>query len=72
VPQFNKSSNGYILVYAIIMTLVFGTLLAFVSETLKDKQKAEVLIEKQKFILKAAYGEDGMAGIAKFFVAFPN
>lgn len=65
MPQFNKSSNGYILVYAIIMTLVFGTLLAFVSETLKDKQKAEVLIEKQKFILKAAYGEDGMAGIAK-------
>jgi Na+-transporting NADH:ubiquinone oxidoreductase subunit C len=65
VSQFNKNSNGYILVYAIIMTLVFGTLLAFVSETLKDKQKAEVLIEKQKFILKAAYGADGMEGIEK-------
>lgn len=65
MSQFNKNSNGYILVYAIVMTLIFGTLLAFVSETLKDKQKAEVLIEKQKFILKAAYGEAGMEGIAK-------
>ncbi len=47
------------------MTLIFGTLLAFVSESLKEKQKAEVLIEKQKFILKAAYGEEDMAKVAK-------
>lgn len=47
------------------MTLIFGTLLAFVSESLKEKQKAEVLIEKQKFILKAAYGEKGLDGVKK-------
>ncbi len=65
MSKLNKNSNGYILLYAVIMTLIFGTLLAFVSETLKDKQKAEVLIEKQKFILKAAYGDSVMAEIAK-------
>lgn len=63
--MLNKNSNSYILIYAVIMTLIFGTLLAFVSESLKEKQKAEVLIEKQSFILRAAYGEDGMADVKK-------
>jgi Na+-transporting NADH:ubiquinone oxidoreductase subunit C len=65
VSKLNKNSNAYILLYAVIMTLIFGTLLAFVSETLKDKQKAEVLIEKQKFILKAAYGDEVMSDVEK-------
>ena len=65
MSKLNKNSNMYILLYAVVMTLIFGTLLAFVSESLKEKQKAEVLIEKQKFILKAAYGEDGLAGVEK-------
>ena len=65
MSKFNKNSNTYILLYAVIMTLVFGTLLAFVSESLKEKQKAEILIEKQKFILKAAYGEKGLEGVEK-------
>lgn len=39
------------------MTLVFGSVLAIVALVLKPKQDAEVLLEKQNFILKAALGE---------------
>jgi Na+-transporting NADH:ubiquinone oxidoreductase subunit C len=39
------------------MTLVFGSVLAVVALVLKPKQDAEVLLEKQNFILKAALGE---------------
>lgn len=39
------------------MTLVFGSVLALVALALKPKQDAEVLLEKQNFILKAALGE---------------
>lgn len=39
------------------MTVVFGSVLAIVALVLKPKQDAEVLLEKQNFILKAALGE---------------
>jgi Na+-transporting NADH:ubiquinone oxidoreductase subunit C len=39
------------------MTLVFGSVLAIVALVLKPKQDAEVLLEKQNFILKAALGD---------------
>jgi Na+-transporting NADH:ubiquinone oxidoreductase subunit C len=47
-----------------MLTLVCGTLLACVSEGLKDRQKAEVLLEKQKFILNAGMGADKLAGLS--------
>ena len=43
------------------MTLVFGSVLAVVALALKPKQDAEVLLEKQNFILKAALGEKAMS-----------
>ncbi len=44
--------------FAIGMTLILGTALAFVSESLKDKQRAEREFERKKFILSAALGTD--------------
>jgi len=64
VSKLNRNSNGYIFGYAIILTLVCGTLLAFVSEGLKDRQKAAVLVEKQKFILKAGLGANSLDGLS--------
>ena len=63
MSKLNRNSNGYIFGYAILLTLVCGTLLAFVSEGLKDKQKAAVLVEKQKFILKAGLGASSLEGL---------
>ena len=63
MSKLNKNSNGYIFGYAIMLTLVCGTLLAFVSEGLKDRQKAAKLLEKQQFILKAGMGADALAGM---------
>jgi Na+-transporting NADH:ubiquinone oxidoreductase subunit C len=64
VSKFNKNSNGYIFGYAILLTLICGTLLAFVSEGLKERQKAAVLVEKQKFILKAGLGANSLDGLS--------
>ena len=64
MSKLNRNSNGYIFGYAIILTLVCGTLLAFVSEGLKDRQKAAVLVEKQKFILKAGLGANSLDGLS--------
>ena len=46
-----------------MLTLVCGTLLACVSEGLKDRQKAAMLLEKQQFILKAGMGADALDGM---------
>jgi Na+-transporting NADH:ubiquinone oxidoreductase subunit C len=62
VSKLNKNSTGYIFGYAVLLTLVCGTLLAFVSESLKEKQKAAVLVEKQKFILRAGLGSSVLEG----------
>ena len=53
MSKLNKNDNKYIISYAIIMTLVFGSVLAIVALVLKPKQDAEVLLEKQNFILKS-------------------
>jgi len=66
VSKFNKNSNAYILTFAIGMTLILGTALAFVSESLKEKQQAEREFERKKFILSAALGTDNInAMVAK-------
>tara|TARA_B100001059_G_scaffold105121_1_gene104841 strand:+ start:2710 stop:3447 length:738 start_codon:yes stop_codon:yes gene_type:complete len=61
VSKFNKNGNNYIITYAVIMTLVFGSVLAVIAMVLKPKQDMEVLLEKQNFILKAALGEDAIS-----------
>lgn len=63
MSKLNRNSNGYIFGYAILLTLVCGTLLAFVSEGLKEKQKAAMLVEKQKFILRAGLGSNSLNGM---------
>jgi len=63
VSKLNKNSNGYIFGYAIMLTLVCGTLLAVVSQVLSDRQKAAKLLEKQKFILNAGMGAKQLQGL---------
>lgn len=58
MSKLNRNSNSYILIFAIAMTLVLGSALAFVSEGLKEKQQAEREFERKKFILSAALGTE--------------
>jgi Na+-transporting NADH:ubiquinone oxidoreductase subunit C len=46
-----RQSNGYIIMYSAILTVVCGGLLAFASEGLKDRQQANVLLEQKANIL---------------------
>jgi Na+-transporting NADH:ubiquinone oxidoreductase subunit C len=48
-----RQSNGYIVMYAAIITLVCGGLLAFASISLKDKQDANIALEQKKNILSS-------------------
>lgn len=58
MSKFNKDSGSYIFTFAVVMTLLLGAVLAFTSESLKDKQKAEREFERKKFILSAALGSE--------------
>lgn len=53
-----QRSNAYIFTYILILTLVSGVLLSFVSEMLKDRQKANIAFEKKKFILTTVMGQE--------------
>lgn len=46
-----RQSNSYILLYAAVLTLVCGGLLAFAAEGLKEKQQFNVALEQKKNIL---------------------
>ena len=54
-------SNGYTMIFAVIMVLVVGSLLAFLASSLKPSIKENERIEKQQNILYAmgVYEEDG-------------
>lgn len=49
----NKNSNGYIIIYATVMIVIVAVLLAFASLSLKDRQNANVRVEKQGAILSS-------------------
>ena len=49
----NTDSNGYTMAFATVMVLIVGTLLAFVSSSLKEKINENKRIEKQQNILYA-------------------
>ncbi|MFY0644563.1 MAG: NADH:ubiquinone reductase (Na(+)-transporting) subunit C [Bacteroidia bacterium] len=51
--------------FAIIMTVLLGAVLAFTSESLKEKQAAEREFERKKFILSAALGSEKIKTMAK-------
>jgi len=58
----NRESNAYTIIFAAIMVVVVGGLLAFVSEKLKPIQKANIKNEKMQNILQAI----GIEETAKF------
>lgn len=49
-----RQSNLYLVIYAAALTAICGALLAFTSESLKPKQKANQEIERKTIILKTA------------------
>ncbi|MDA9262365.1 NADH:ubiquinone reductase (Na(+)-transporting) subunit C [bacterium] len=51
--SINKEGNGYTLLFAIIMVVVVGGLLAYISSSLKPMQQANVKNEKMQNILQA-------------------
>lgn len=57
-----KSSNSYIMIFMIGLTVLSATLLAFVAESLKPMQTANKLLEKKKFILTTFMG-DSLVGL---------
>jgi Na+-transporting NADH:ubiquinone oxidoreductase subunit C len=58
VSKLNKNSSGYIFGFALLVILVCGVLLSLVSGALAEKQYEERELERKKFILKAALGDD--------------
>ena len=51
--KLNTNSNTYIIVYSTIMVLIVAFLLAFVSQTLKPMQDANVALDTEKQILNS-------------------
>ena len=50
---FNTNSNVYTILYSVILVVVVAFLLAFVYQVLKDRQDANVALDKKKQILYA-------------------
>lgn len=69
-----RQSNLYIVLYASVLTVVCGGVLALASEGLKEKQQANIDLEQKKNILSAVIelkdGEDISAVYAKKVKAF--
>ncbi|MBQ4223421.1 MAG: Na(+)-translocating NADH-quinone reductase subunit C, partial [Prevotella sp.] len=49
----NTNSNSYTIIYSAIMVVIVAFLLAFVYQTLKERQDANVALDKKKQILYA-------------------
>jgi Na+-transporting NADH:ubiquinone oxidoreductase subunit C len=56
VSKLNKNSDNYILIFAVVMTVVLGAVLSFVSLSLAGTQQAERDFEQKKFILLSVMG----------------
>ncbi len=65
MSKLNINSDRYILTFAIIMTIVLGTLLSLVALALADRQKAEKDFEQQKYILTSVLGSEKVGGMSK-------
>ena len=53
MSKLNTNSNAYIIIYSAILVIVVAFLLAFVSSSLKDKQEANVKLDKEKQVLNS-------------------
>lgn len=62
-----RQSNSYILIYSAILTIVCGGLLALTAEGLKDRQEANVELERKKNILATVIPLDENADIIKLY-----
>lgn len=51
MSKLNTNSNAYIIIYSALLVIVVAFLLAFVSSSLKDKQEANVKLDKEKQVL---------------------
>lgn len=60
----NRDSNGYTILFAVIMVVLVGGLLAYLATALKPAQEANVRNEKMQNILQAIGGEE-MASISR-------
>jgi Na+-transporting NADH:ubiquinone oxidoreductase subunit C len=58
VSKLNKNSDNYILIFAVVMTVVLGAVLSFVSLSLAGTQQAERDFEQKKFILLSVMGAE--------------
>lgn len=66
--KLNTNNNTYTIVYSAILVVIVAFLLAFVSQSLKSKQDANVALDQKKQILNALNlrGLDGDAAEAKY------
>lgn len=62
MSKFNRDSDLYIWVFAFLMTVGLGGVLASVQGYLAPVQKAQVELEEKKFILSSALGADIVSG----------
>jgi Na+-transporting NADH:ubiquinone oxidoreductase subunit C len=62
-----RQSNSYILIYAAVLTIVCGGLLAFASEGLKERQTANVERERKSNILSTVMTLPENAEVEKIF-----
>ena len=53
MSKLNTNSNAYIIIYSTILVIIVAFLLAFVSSSLKDKQEANVKLDKEKQVLNS-------------------
>ncbi len=53
MKKLNTNSNGYIIGYSAVLVVVVAFLLAFIYQSLKDRQDANVALDKKKQILAA-------------------
>ena len=53
MAKLNTNSNTYIIIYSTILVVIVAFLLAFVSSSLKDKQEANVKLDKEKQVLNS-------------------
>ncbi|MDO9152156.1 MAG: NADH:ubiquinone reductase (Na(+)-transporting) subunit C [Paludibacter sp.] len=68
----DTNKNSYTLIYAAVMVIVIALMLAFVSSALKDKQNANVELDKKKQLLSSLQinldGQDAVALYEKYIV----
>lgn len=60
-----QRSNSYIIMYTIALTLVCAVVLGLTSEGLKPTQKANIDLEKKKFILQSFMGTEKVSTFKK-------